>query len=185
MQHDVRWKRTAKRLCNKCDRAITCMFCPALHLTLLCSCFIQKFCVKEGEVWWKFILFFKHNYCRTRFCCILSSAILLCKFTITGLVPLHQFAHKLWHFQGCLWVFCPLTALHWAVMSNNHNVIRALLRAGASMDALNAEVWNLFTLLSLLSVYQSKCSKSVGHVFCHKKRKRGLFYFLTKITVLE
>ncbi|KAM7450555.1 Palmitoyltransferase zdhhc13 [Porites harrisoni] len=31
------------------------------------------------------------------------------------------------------------TALHWAVMSNNHNVIRALLRAGASMDALNAE----------------------------------------------
>ncbi|KAJ7373562.1 Palmitoyltransferase zdhhc17 [Desmophyllum pertusum] len=31
------------------------------------------------------------------------------------------------------------TALHWAVMSNNHNVIRALLKAGASMDALNAE----------------------------------------------
>ena len=25
-------------------------------------------------------------------------------------------------------------------MSNNHNVIRALLKAGASMDALNAEV---------------------------------------------
>ena len=33
-----------------------------------------------------------------------------------------------------------LTALHWAVMSNNHNVIRTLLKAGASMDALNAEV---------------------------------------------
>ncbi|XP_068760562.1 palmitoyltransferase ZDHHC17-like isoform X1 [Montipora capricornis] len=31
------------------------------------------------------------------------------------------------------------TALHWAVMSNNHNVIRVLLKAGASMDALNAE----------------------------------------------
>ncbi|KAL9955794.1 hypothetical protein ACROYT_G037173 [Oculina patagonica] len=31
------------------------------------------------------------------------------------------------------------TALHWAVMSNNHNVIRILLKSGASMDALNAE----------------------------------------------
>ncbi|XP_022784981.1 palmitoyltransferase ZDHHC17-like isoform X2 [Stylophora pistillata] len=31
------------------------------------------------------------------------------------------------------------TALHWAVTSNNHNVIRTLLKAGASMDALNAE----------------------------------------------
>ena len=33
MQQDVRGKRTAKCLCNKCDRAITCMFCPDLHLT--------------------------------------------------------------------------------------------------------------------------------------------------------
>ena len=39
-----------KGLCNKCDRAITCLFCPDLHLTLLCSSFIQKFCVKEAEV---------------------------------------------------------------------------------------------------------------------------------------
>ncbi|XP_029189993.2 palmitoyltransferase ZDHHC17-like isoform X3 [Acropora millepora] len=31
------------------------------------------------------------------------------------------------------------TALHWAVISNNHNVIRTLLKAGASMDVLNAE----------------------------------------------
>ena len=61
-------------------------------------------------------------------------------------------------------------------MSNNHNVIRALLRAGASMDALNAEVWNLFNLLSLLSVYKCKCSKSVGHVFCHKKHKRDSLF---------
>ena len=40
------------------------------------------------------------------------------------------------------WFF--LTALHWAVMSNNHNVIRILLKAGSSMDALNAEVQENF-----------------------------------------
>ena len=39
----------------------------------------------------------------------------------------------------CLCYFTP-TALHWAVISNNHNVIRTLLKAGASMDVLNAEV---------------------------------------------
>ena len=44
------------------------------------------------------------------------------------------------------------------------------------MDALNAEVWNLFNLLSLLSVYKCKCSKSVGHVFCHKKHKRDSLF---------
>ena len=41
-------------MCNKCDRAVTCMFCCDLHLTLLCSCFMQKVCVKEDKVWWKF-----------------------------------------------------------------------------------------------------------------------------------
>ncbi|XP_020603898.1 palmitoyltransferase ZDHHC17-like isoform X2 [Orbicella faveolata] len=38
------------------------------------------------------------------------------------------------------------TALHWAVMSNNHNVIRILLKAGASMDALNAEGQSAYDL---------------------------------------
>ena len=36
--------------------------------------------------------------------------------------------------------FSLLAALHWAVLSNNHNVIRTLARAGASLDAPNAEV---------------------------------------------
>ena len=47
---------------NKRDRAITCVFCCDLHLTLLCSSSLQKdLCdAIETEVWR--IFFFNHNY---------------------------------------------------------------------------------------------------------------------------
>ena len=40
-------------VCDKCDRAITCMFCYDLHLTLMISGLLQKDLLMEGEVWQK------------------------------------------------------------------------------------------------------------------------------------
>ena len=41
-QQDDRKKRAAKRLCERNVTGITCQFCRDLHLTLLCSAFLQK-----------------------------------------------------------------------------------------------------------------------------------------------
>ena len=54
-QQDGRKKRTAKCLCDKLDRAITCMLCRDLHLALMFSCFYKKICLKESDVWRKVI----------------------------------------------------------------------------------------------------------------------------------
>ena len=60
------------------------------------------------------------------------------------------------------------TALHWAVISNNHNVIRTLLKAGASMDVLNAEVTregiiNISFAISGLTVKSSSHLNSIKY----------------------
>ena len=39
--------------CNKCDRAITCMFCSDPHLTLMFSDLLQKDLLKVKFVLWK------------------------------------------------------------------------------------------------------------------------------------
>ena len=38
-------------VCDKRDRAITCMLCRDLHLALMFSCFYKKICLKESDVW--------------------------------------------------------------------------------------------------------------------------------------
>ena len=40
---------------DKRDRAITCVFCRDLHLTLTFSGLYKKICLKESEVWRKVI----------------------------------------------------------------------------------------------------------------------------------
>ena len=42
--------RTAKRLCDKRDRAITCILCRDPHLTLMFSGLCKNVCLKESEV---------------------------------------------------------------------------------------------------------------------------------------
>ena len=42
-------------VCDKCDRAITYVFCRDLHLTLMFSVFLQKDLFKKSEVWQKVI----------------------------------------------------------------------------------------------------------------------------------
>ena len=42
-------------LCDKRDRAITCVFCRDLHLALMFSCVYKKICLKESDVWRKVI----------------------------------------------------------------------------------------------------------------------------------
>ena len=54
-QQDGRKKRTAKRLCDKRDIAITCEFCRELRLTILFSGLYKKTRLKESEVWRKVI----------------------------------------------------------------------------------------------------------------------------------
>ena len=76
-QQDGRKKKTAKRLCDKRDRAITCMFCHDLQLHLCFLVFYKKVCLKESEVWQKVISnkIIAVNACHTRF------PVLLRKFT--------------------------------------------------------------------------------------------------------
>ena len=40
---------------DKRDRAITCVFCRDLHLTIMFSGIYKKICLKESEVWRKVI----------------------------------------------------------------------------------------------------------------------------------
>ena len=40
---------------DKRDRAITCVFCRDLHLTIMFSGLYKKICLKESEVWRKVI----------------------------------------------------------------------------------------------------------------------------------
>ena len=40
-------------VCDKCDRAINCVFCRGLPISLLFSGLLKKVCTKEGEVWRK------------------------------------------------------------------------------------------------------------------------------------
>ena len=42
-------------VCDKLDRAITCILCHDLHLALMFSCFYKKICLKESDVWRKVI----------------------------------------------------------------------------------------------------------------------------------
>ena len=42
-------------VCDKRDRAITCMLCRDLHLALMFSYFYKKICLKERDVWRKVI----------------------------------------------------------------------------------------------------------------------------------
>ena len=67
-QQDGTKKRRAKGLCDKCDRAITCMFCCNLSVTLIFSGLLQKDLFKGR--WSLEESFFKQNYCHachTRF----------------------------------------------------------------------------------------------------------------------
>ena len=42
-------------VCDKLDRAITCMLCRDRHLALMFSCFHKSICLKESDVWRKVI----------------------------------------------------------------------------------------------------------------------------------
>ena len=42
-------------VCDKRDRAITCVFCRDLHLALMFCCVYKKICLKESDVWRKVI----------------------------------------------------------------------------------------------------------------------------------
>ena len=42
-------------VCDKSDRAITCMLCRDLHLGLMFCGFYKKICLKESDVWRKVI----------------------------------------------------------------------------------------------------------------------------------
>ena len=42
-------------VCDKLDRAITCMLCRDLHLGLMFCGFYKKICLKESDVWRKVI----------------------------------------------------------------------------------------------------------------------------------
>ena len=56
-------------MCDKRDRAITCMFCHDLQLNLCFLVFYKKVCLKEIEVWQKVISnkIIVVNACHTRF----------------------------------------------------------------------------------------------------------------------
>ena len=64
-------------VCDKRDRAVTCMFCHDLQLHLCFLVFYKKVCLKESEVWQKVISnkIIAVNACHTRF------PVLLRKFT--------------------------------------------------------------------------------------------------------
>ena len=72
-------------VCDKLDRAITCMLCRDLHLALMFSCFYKKICLKESDQFGeklfqtKLLSRLSHKVCR-----LLSSPVLLRKFTNIG-----------------------------------------------------------------------------------------------------
>ena len=68
-------------VCDKLDRAITCMLCRDLHLALMFSCFYKKICLKESEVWRKVISTKLLSRLSHKVCRLLSSPVLLRKFT--------------------------------------------------------------------------------------------------------
>ena len=69
-------------MCNKSDRAITCVFCRDLHKHLGFLVFYKKICLKESEVWGKvvankiIVTLVTQSLPR-----LLSSTVLLRKFT--------------------------------------------------------------------------------------------------------
>ena len=69
-----------KRLCDKRDRAITCVLCRDPHLTLMFSGLCRNICLKESEVWRK-VFSNKIVTLVTQVCHLLSSPVLLRKFT--------------------------------------------------------------------------------------------------------
>ena len=55
-------------VCDKRDRAITCMLCRDLHSALMFSGFYKKICLKESDGWRKVISNkFVVTRCHTRF----------------------------------------------------------------------------------------------------------------------
>ena len=68
-------------VCDKLDRAITCMLCRDLHVALMFSCFYKKICLKESDVWRKVISNKIVVTVLTQGCRLLSSPVLLRKFT--------------------------------------------------------------------------------------------------------
>ena len=71
-------------VCDKLDRAITCVFCRDLHLALMFSCVYKKICLRKvmfgGKLFQtKSLSRLSHKVCR-----LLSSPVLLRKFTIEG-----------------------------------------------------------------------------------------------------
>ena len=68
-------------VCDKRDRAITCILCRDLHLALMFSCFYKKICLKESENWRKFFQTKLLSRLSHKVCRLLSSPVLLRKFT--------------------------------------------------------------------------------------------------------
>ena len=68
-------------VCDKRDRAITCVTCRDPHLTLTFSGLCKNICLKESDVWRtdisKKVLSRRLSH---RVCCLLSSPVLLRKF---------------------------------------------------------------------------------------------------------
>ena len=85
-QQDGLKKRTGKRLSDKHDRAITWVFCRDLHFTQMFLVFHEKSWLRKSEVWRKFISNKIIVTLVTQGLPLLSSLVLLRKFTsiVTG-----------------------------------------------------------------------------------------------------
>ena len=68
-------------VCDKRDRAITCMLCRDLHSALMFSGFYKKICLKESDGWRKVISNKLLSRLSHKVCRLLSSPVLLRKFT--------------------------------------------------------------------------------------------------------
>ena len=73
-------------MCDKGDRDITCVFCGELYLTINVFWLhvYKNVCLKKGEVWQNFFLTQLQSRLSHKVCRLLFTAVLLCKFTITG-----------------------------------------------------------------------------------------------------
>ena len=80
MKYEVKFFLNKITVCEKRDRAITCLLCSDLHLTLKFSGLYKKIYLKErfgGKIFQTKLL----SRLSHKVCCLLSSPVLLCKFT--------------------------------------------------------------------------------------------------------
>ena len=74
-------------VCDKRDRAITCMLCRDLHSALMFSGFYKKICLKESDGCEKLFQTNLLSWLSHKVCRLLSSPVLLRKFTNIPAAP--------------------------------------------------------------------------------------------------